>query len=183
MAFLFTVTNGIAHPNVETLLIEPFKTIWERDTSEDKSVAIKEFTYIELMSSKKKSNPYAGYSDEDRHLKLVENIFHNEWTMDHTVELALAKIVEFQEEASPTYSYYISALEAMNKMKQFFRDFDLNARNPKGFLLYKPKDITSAIADTDKVLHNLNTLKEKVEQEIFEMTKTKGGKDINHFER
>ena len=53
MSYLFIVENNIAKPNTETLLIEPFKTIWERDKTEDKGQAIKEFTFIELMSSKK----------------------------------------------------------------------------------------------------------------------------------
>lgn len=53
MSYLFIVENNIAKPNTETLLIEPFKTIWERDKTKDKEQAIKEFTFIELMSSKK----------------------------------------------------------------------------------------------------------------------------------
>ena len=36
MSYLFVVENNIAKPNTETLLIEPFKTIWERDRTEDK---------------------------------------------------------------------------------------------------------------------------------------------------
>ena len=75
MAFLFTVENAVAKPNVETLLISPFKEIWERDTSSDKSQAIKEFTFIELMTSKKKTNPYAGYADDIRFNKLREIYF------------------------------------------------------------------------------------------------------------
>ena len=36
MAFLFVVENGVAKPNTETLLISPFKEIWERDNSDNK---------------------------------------------------------------------------------------------------------------------------------------------------
>ena len=31
MAFLFQVTDRAVFPNAETLLISPFKDIWERD--------------------------------------------------------------------------------------------------------------------------------------------------------
>lgn len=183
MAHLFTVENNVAIPNTETLLIEPFKTLWERDKTKDKEVALKEFTFIELMSSKKKTNPYAGYSDDMRFDKLREVLFDPDWEPDSIVELCLVKIDELQKEASPTYSYYLSVIEAAEKMKSFFRSFDINERNEKGIPIYKPGDITRALNDTDRVLQNLNSMKDKVEQELFEATKTRGNKTINYFER
>lgn len=182
MAFLFTVNNLVATPNVETLLIPPFNEIWERDVNKNKKTAIKEFTYIELMTSKKKSNPYASYSDDVRHLKLRDALFNKDWEQDILIETALIKMQEFQFEASPTYSYYLSVLEATEKMKNFFKYFDINERNDRGVPIYKPGEITRALNDTDKVLQNLNSMKEKVEQELFEQTKTRGNKQINYFE-
>lgn len=183
MAFLFTVENAVAKPNVETLLISPFKEIWERDTSTDKSQAIKEFTFIELMTSKKKTNPYAGYADDIRFNKLREIYFDSEWEPDSLIERGLIEIDKFQKEASVTYSYFLSVTKAAEKMKQFFNTFDMTERNERtGLPIYKPKDITAAMTDTDKVLQNLNAMKEKVEQELFEQTKTRGMKQINPFE-
>ena len=43
MSSLFIVEGNIAKPNPETLLIEPFKTIWERDTDEEGFALLKEF--------------------------------------------------------------------------------------------------------------------------------------------
>lgn len=183
MAFLFVVENGVAKPNVETLLISPFKEIWERDTSKHKEQATKELTFIEFMSSKKKTNPYAGYDDGKRFEVLKKTLFEEEWEMDTLIEQGLIKIKDFQQEASPTYQYYVSASKAAEKMRTFFNTFDINERNERnGNPIYKPSDITRALNDTDKVLQNLNSLKEKVEQELFEQTKTKGNKQINPFE-
>ena len=183
MAYLFIVENDIAKPNTEVLLLEPFKTIWERDKSEGKLEAIKEFTFIEFMSSKKKSNPYAGYDEQTRFLALRDEMFDSDWEMDDEIKSALKKVEQFQIEASPTYQYYMSALTAAGKMRRFFNEFDINERNEKtGNPIYKPSDITRALNDTDKVLHNLNSMKEKVEQELFDNTKTRGNKDINPFE-
>jgi hypothetical protein len=182
MAYLFVVENSIAKPNTETLLISPFKEIWERDKSADKSQAIKEFTFIELMSSKKKTNPYSGYEAEVRFQKLKENIFDADWEIDELIEKALVSVHEFQTEASPTYSYYLSVLNAAEKMKSFFNNFDIDERNERGVPIYKPSDITRALNDTDKVLQNINSMKEKVEQELFEQTKTRSNKQINPFE-
>lgn len=183
MAYLFVVENSIARPNTETLLISPFKEIWERDKSKNKDRAIKEFTFIELMSSKKKSNPYAGYSDDVRYEKLKNFLFDSKWDMDSLVEEGLVKINEFQEEASPTYQYYIDSLKAAEKTRKFLREIDLGEKNERtGNPLYKPKDITSAITDTEKIIQTLSVLKEKVEQELFDSVKTKGNKNINPLE-
>ena len=183
MAYLFTVENGIAKPNTETLLISPFKEIWERDTLKDKPIAMKEFCYIEFMSSKLKTNPYAGFADSIRHDTLKNTYFNDEWEPDKLIEQALVSIATFQREASPTYSYYISVLNASNKMKDFFDSFDMNEKNERsGLPIHKPSDITRAMIDTDKMLQNINSMKEKVEQELFEQTKTRGNKTINPFE-
>lgn len=183
MSYLFVTENNIAKPNTETILISPFKEIWERDNTSTKERATKEFTYIELMSSKKKTNPYAGYSDEQRHNKLAEQIFNDlSWKPDELVEQGLATINQLQKEASPTYSYYLSACKAAEKLKTFFETFDINEVNEKGARVFKPNDIVNAVANTDKLLQNLNSMKEKVEKELFETVKTRGDQTINPFE-
>lgn len=183
MSFLFVVENNVAKPNTETLLISPFKEIWERDKSKDKVQATKEFTFIELMTSKKKSNPFSGYNDEVRFSKLKEMLFDENWKPDMEIEIGLVKMKDFQEEASPTYKYYIDNLETAEKTRTFLKNIDLYERNTKtGNPLYKPKDVTSAIADTERILQTLAILRDKVEQELFESVKTKGNRQINHFE-
>ncbi len=184
MSYLFIVENNIAKPNTETLLISPFKEIWARDSSLDKSQAIKDFTFIEFMSSKKRTNPYAGYDNETRYEKLVENIYGGEFdlTKDKLIEEALVKIETFQKEASPTYTYYLAALSAADKMKKFFLDFDMDEVNERGQRVWKPKDLTSAMVDTEKILQNFTLMKEKVEQELFDSVRTKGNKQVNPFE-
>lgn len=183
MAYLFTIENNVAKPNTETLLISPYKEIWERDKSEDKAKAIREFTFIELMSSKKKSNPYSGYSDEVRFERLKEYLFNSKWKPDSLIEQGLVKINTFQREASPTFQYYVDSLEAAEKTRKFLREIDLGEKNERtGNPLYKPKDVTSAIADTEKIIQTLSLLKEKVDQELFDTVKTKGNKQINPLE-
>lgn len=183
MSLLFNVEDKKVSPNTETLLIFPFKEIWDRDETSNKEVAMQEFAYIEFVSSMKKSNPYAGYEEEQKKEKVKEHIIKIEnWEPDVLVEEAIVKVRDFQTNASPTYSYYMAAKLGANKMQSFFNTFDMNAVNEKtGNPIYKPRDITSALNDTARVLENLNSMKEKVEQELFESTKVKGQKEISHF--
>lgn len=183
MAHLFVIENNIAKPNVETLLISPFKEIWDRDTSKDKSIAIKEFTYIELITSKKKSNPFVGYSDSIRGSKIIESIqLPKGWSPDALVLGAIDKIEEFNTNASPNYLAYKDSMEALNTTRKFLKEIDLSERNRSGMPVYKPVDIYGAIEKVEKAIISLNSLKERVEQEMFDAVKTKGNKSINPLE-
>ncbi len=182
MSYLFKITENIVYPNEETILIEPFKTIWERDKSHKKEIALKELTFIEFMSSQLKSNPYRGYRDEAREKILKKNVIRDEnWKPDNLIKEALKVIEIFQKEASPSYSLYIKALKAKEKLEDFFETFNLNEKTDKGTYSLKPKDITGALLDLDKVVVNLSLLKEKIEKELFEEVRNKSDKVISPF--
>lgn len=184
MAFLFTVTEKTVYPNTETLLVSPFKDIWERDKSKQKYHALEEFAYIEFMSSMKKSNPYRQYPENQKEEKVVKDVItdRENWEPDELIKQAIHKLLKFQSEASTTYNYYMAAKRAAEKMQEFFNEVDITAVNPKTFNpVYKPRDITSALNDTEKVLGNLKTLEKKVEEELYEETKNRSNKEISFF--
>jgi hypothetical protein len=184
MAFLFIVENKVVIPNSETLLIEPFKSIWERDNSSNKWEATEDFSYIEFISSMKKTNPYRQYPENKKHDIVKEQVITREdWVADTLILQAIIKIKEFQTEASSTYSYYMAAKKAAENLKDFFSTVDINRDvNPKsGLPIYKPKDITGALNDTEKVLANLKNLEKKVEEELYEQEKIRSDKRISPF--
>lgn len=183
MAFLFTVTEKTVSPNAETLLIEPFKTIWNRDTDKQKRNAIEDFAYIEFLSSMKKSNPYRQYPEKEKPSKVKEAVITRpDWEPDTLIEEAIYVMNKFQKEASSTFNYYKAAKIAAEKMQDFFNNVDINTVNKKTLNpIYKPRDITSALNDTEKVLSNLKTLEKKVEEELYEETKNRSNKEISFF--
>lgn len=183
MAFLFNVEGKAVFPNTETLLIEPFKKIWERDETPGKEIALEEFTYIEFMTSMRKTNPYRQYQEgKKEEIIRVDIISNPEWTPDPLVQKGMDRIIEFQKEASTTYNYYIAAKTAAENMQDFFMTVDVKETNFKtGNPIYKPRDITSALNDTEKILSNLKALEKKVEEELYEESKTKSGKNISSF--
>jgi hypothetical protein len=184
MAFLFEITENVAYPNAETLLVQPFKEIWERDASKNKTYALEEFAYMEFMTSMKKSNPYRQY-DELRKERVVREavITQENWNPDGFIEDGMNAIRKFQTDASTTYSYYLAAKMAAEGMKDFFMTPGLLLQtNPKSLNpIYKPRDITSALNDTEKVLSNLKALEKKVEEELYEETKNRADKQISPF--
>jgi len=185
MAYLFEVQEKRVYPYPETLIVSPFKEIWNRDRSQKKERALEELAYIEFMSSKLKSNPYKGYPESTRPSKIVLDIMKDKsWKPDVKVKEGIKKIEEFQLEASPTLRYYLSVKKASEGLENFFNTVDLTAVNVKtGNPLYKPKDITSAVNDTSKNTTELNALEKKVHEELFDSVKTKAGKSISVFAR
>ena len=181
--YLFVIEEHTVYPKAEVLLIHPFNKIWARDKSKKKVVALAEMSFIEFMSSSKSSNPFKGYGEEVRAIKIKERIlFPKKWKADALVLEGMSSLVLFQTEASVSYSYHQAAKLAAEQMKEFFTNLNIRECNLKtGNPLFKPKDITSALMDTGKVLANLKELEIKVETETFEVEKIKSGKDISPF--
>lgn len=187
MAYLFKVEGNRVYPNEETLLISPFKEIWERDNSPEKEVAIKELTYIEFMTSQLKTNPYKGYRATQRDEVLKKDIVKDEnWKPDDLVMDAMDKIEEFQKEASSSYKLYKASLKAKENLEDFLLSVDLQSeenKTDKGAMVLKPKDITTALLDVDKVTASLSALHQKIEEELYEEVKVRAGKKIGVFAR
>lgn len=182
-AYLFTVEDRTVRPTTEALLVSPFKEIWERDTHPNKTVAIQEFSYIEFMTSLKATNPYKGYAEEVRKIKLVQMIFQgDDWEPDELVTQGMKLVSDFQTEASDGYNFFMSAKNAVRKLEDFFNGFDMNDVSERsGMPLYKPKDITNALKDTEDVIQKLDKLAKKVEEELFDKVVTKANKEVSPF--
>ncbi len=183
MAYLFKVEGKAVFPTEEVLLIPPFSEIWNRDKSKDKRTAMQEFAFIEFVGSMKKTNPYKGYDSSLRARKVAEDIVTVKgWEPDEKVIEGVKRIDEFQKNASATYSFFKSVKKAAENLKSFFNSVDLTMTNLKtGNPMYKPADITRAISDAEKILNSLKSLETKVEEELYEETKTKGNKEISPF--
>lgn len=183
MSHLFTFNDKIVFHKEEILMIDPFDKIWERDKSKGKEVALQEFAYIEFMVSMMKTNPFREYPEEKKEEIIIKEVIKiKNWKPDELVKKAMKRLVEFQTEGSLTYKYWMSAKIALEKQIEFFERINVNERNLKtGNPIYKPKDIPDAVANAEKVLTTINTLKTKVDEEIFESSKTRSDKVISAF--
>lgn len=182
MSWLFKITENTVYPNEESLFIPEVKKIWERDKSPKKETALKELAYCEFMTSYLRSNPFRGYSDDIKEFKIKKEIIRDDkWKPDKEVLSLIAYIDNLQEEGSDYYTLLKATLIAKTKIEKLFKSADLEAVNDKGGLLYKPKDFTSAMLDVDKCITSLAKLRKQVEEDLFEITKNRAGKEINFF--
>lgn len=182
MAYLFEIQGKIAVPNAETLAMQPFKTIWRRDKDRNKTKALEEFSYIEFMSSEKKTNPFRQYPEDKKSDEIIKQVITRDgWKPDELVLDGIKKIKELQEKGSTTYSFYLSAKKSIENLKTFFDEVDLTERNDKGLPIYKPSDVTRALNDVEKIIVTFKNLEKRMSDELFESSRTKGGKDISPF--
>lgn len=182
---LFSVDGVVISPCENTLLIHPFGEIWRRDTTAHKDMASKEFEYIEFLCSFKKSNPYAGYADEIKEMKVRQSVFHDipDWQPDDLVNEAIAVYCSFRDEASPSLRFYLSNLHGAEKLQQYYMDIDMTRVTRAGILVNKPSDVARGLTQATAVLQTLETLKVKVQQELFENGKLRANRTVNHFEK
>lgn len=181
---LFEVINGYAVPSVHALLIEPFRSMWEEDASDNNVDSIKAFTYIELVCSPKKSNPFIGYSEEDRPRKVKKQVWGDEdYPLNTDIILATIKYKELLSESSPSYDLYISAVNAVQKLRIFLDGFNPDERVNAGYLVMKPGDITRALKDLDDVGKNMEFARDRVHTELIQSAKTRNQREIGEYER
>ena len=180
---LFEIQNSVAIPSTHALLLEPFKSVWDRDHSTHKSIAIKEFTYIEFMCSYKKSNPFNGYIPEMRKVKVGEIVMSNaDYEPDEYIKSAMALYEKLQKEASPSMVFVESCEQAVHKLQEFLQNVDFDERTNAGSAVYKPADVARAIKEAPELLNSIQKMKDKVQQELFDSVKTRGQRTVNHFE-
>jgi len=184
---LFKVEGNLVIPTEHALLVSPYSDIWDRDPDPKKLSAKRQFAYIELCCSYKKSNPYKGFAEAVRKQKVIQAIYREEaelFVEDQLIVEGMELYEKLRVEASPTLQYYLSAKAGAEKMLKWLNDFDMEDLNERtGLPLYKPREITSALKDSYEVMKTLNSMEEKVQEQLFESTKTIGNKEINHFEK
>jgi len=183
MAFLFEINEKTVFPNAETLLIYPFKEIWERDKSKRKDKALEDFAYIEFVTSMRKSNPFRQYPEEKKEeIVKKEIITQKDWKPDELIKAGIEKVLEFQKKASTSFSYYMANKIAIEKTIDFLKDgLDYKLTNKSGTPIYKYTDISRGAKDAYAVLQSLNSLAKKVEEELYEETKNKSDKEVSPF--
>jgi hypothetical protein len=184
---LFRVEGNLVVPTEHALLIFPYSEIWDRDPDPTKLEAKRQFAYIELNMSYKKSNPYKGFADDVRKEKVIHAIYRDDadsFEEDNLIVQGMEVYEDLRLKAAPTLRYYLASKAGAEKMLDWLNDFDMDTVNERtGLPLYKPRDITSALKDTYDVMKTLNAMEQKVYEQLFESIKTKGNKEINHFEQ
>lgn len=159
----------------EAYLIKPFRTLHENDTSPTKEFFLQQMSYIYFMYSPK--SDYSYITDlEERKVEILkqEGLPSN---FKESKDLLLA--IEYYKKHTTTLSSLLlqDTEIAINKVRKFLRDIDLTAIDDKGRSIYDITKITTAIKQCQELSSSLVGYRQKVEKELTEESRARGGND------
>lgn len=107
----------------ECLVIEPFKSIWEKDKSKDKTQAFNMIKYTWYYASFK--SPFFQHSNADRSKLILSHIIKDD-KFKLTKELEECIKVYETIHTTPAMRLFKAVQESINKMEKFFEDAEYN---------------------------------------------------------
>ena len=163
----------------ELLTLAPFRKIWTRDKSKDKSKALQELGYIYFMYDIR--SDYQIYIDEEkrsREIKIGEGMPEN-WEPDDTVKEAAAYFSKFKPAAALLLE---DTRVAVDKLRTLLRNINLNEADDKGRPIYTLNTITSTIKQIPSLVKDLDEAERALAKEIAQSDKVRGAQEKSMYE-
>ena len=178
---LFKVVNDNVTFDPETLMLIPFRKIWDRDKSKNKTIALAELSTIFFYSDFK--SDFYDMLDETEKLEQIKSYvvgLPKDWKPDEVFNEA----VKFYKERSQTLSTKLldSARKGVDKISKYLENVDLDKVDKQGKLLFNAKQFSDTIKGAGDMTESLNKLEQQVKKELTEKKNSIGQKTMNVFE-
>lgn len=170
--YLFKYENYNVTIDPEALLIKAFRDIWQRDNSEDKSIASLELGYVYFMEDPR--SDFTQFTDkETRSTAIIQQEgFPSEWSPDEKVLLAQEVYANLSQTTS---SLALKDCQiAIEKIRAFLTNFDLNERDEKQKLVMPINQYTQSIKLLNQIAEEVYQTEKKIAKEIEEEGRLKG---------
>lgn len=149
---------------------------WDKQYKER---GIKYLLWVEYNSSILSWNVYRGYL-EDR-CQRVNNDLGVSFKIEDEGE-SIERYKELERGRSMLISSYENILKSKHTLEKFIsNDMDLTKETKSGSPLYKPKDVTSALLELEKISDMILRIWKKIEVEFDESGKRLEKGDLNEF--
>ena len=177
---LFRIENYKLIISEEALAIKAFSILWKRDRSTNKGKAIQDLSIIYFMFDPRSDYMYIA-NENERLAKIIE---HEGLPKNFNFDKPMLEAIEVYKELSQTPSSLLleQASAAMEKVREFLTDVDLNQKDEKGKPVYPINQITSALKDIPVLAKNYQEAYKIVTQELEEKSKARGNKRMSMFE-
>ena len=160
---LLDLKNSTVVISPEAILIPEFNSIWESDSSEDKSTALQELSYIYFICDYK--SPYLASMGTERVRFAVAKDFMKDtkYKPNPKVEEAIEKYKDLQ--FTPSMRLLEASIKTIYNLTTYLETVDLQERDKNGRPIYKPTDVTNSLKSIGGIVESLNKVREQVEKE------------------
>ena len=155
----------------ECLVIEPFKSIWEKDKSKDKTQAFNIIKYTWYYASFK--SPFFQHSNADRHKLIIDHIIKDDkFKVTKEVQDCIAMYEKIN--TTPSMKLFKAVQESIGKMEEFFKTAEYNEDSIT--------KIQKAIIDMPKMQEAVQNALNNCQKEQASGDTVRGGNTLGLFE-
>ena len=163
----------------EALLLKPFRVLWDRDKTKDKTNALMELGYIYFMEDPRSA--YQTYVDPEQRaeqIKLGEGI-KDKWKPDAKVLEAQKFYASFNSDGA----LLLEDLRAMvSKLRAHLKIIDLDAVDKKGKPIYSIDSYTKTVTDLNKLIMSIDETEKNINKELTQSDKVRGTVEKSMYE-
>lgn len=158
----------------ELLLVKEFKALIDRDKSNGKVQAFKEFTYIWLAISWR--SIYSQYSEQERHIEALSDSGITEEEFNDPIFREACRKYKSLQESNKSIKMLRAAMNAADQFIDYFNDIvDLNERDVNGKPIFTAEKVMKEVGMLNKVHEELVTLENRVKKELAEKSTLRAG--------
>lgn len=179
MIKLFKYENYEVKVEPEALLLTPFKALYERDKSKDKSMAKQELAFVYFMKDPRSDYQYL-IDETDRAREVILGLgMPQDWKPDDIVNKAMS----FYERFKPISAGLLEDTRvAVDKLRSLLRDIDLTEVDDKGKPIYTLNTITATIKQIPSLVRDLDEAERSLAKEIAQSDKVRGASEKAIYE-
>jgi len=179
---LFSIDDFEVKFKPQTLLLKPFKVIWDRDTNIDKRQALKDLAFVYFYADYK--SDYADViDDDDREIDLKKSLaYPKDWFLKDDKDMEEA--IKFYRKRSVTTAstLLVETRKSIYKLSTHISSLDFTEKDEKGKLVHNPKSLSDIVATFPKLLGSLNELEAQFLRELKDSSTMRGNQIKNTFE-
>lgn len=164
----------------EAYALKPFKVIWDRDTSKDKSVALQELAFVYFYADPRSDYMYLVNDDERLDAIRLGEGLSSDWKPDKELD----KAIEFYKSFKPMSAMLLEDTYYMiDKLRHRMRNVDYDERDEKGKPIYTFESVTKTINQIPALIKTLGEAMDRVNKEIIEQEKARGNVEMTVLDK
>ena len=164
----------------EALLVGPIRKLYNKDRTAKKEAFLQQMSILFFYADPRSSYSYI----TDDKLRLEAIIEQEGLPANYKLSKEMLDLIELYKKMITTTSLLLlqDTRTAIDKVREFLRNIDLDERNNNGMPVYSVATVTTTIAKIPQLIKDLNDAEKTVTKEIEEAGRTRGSVQKKLFE-